>query len=130
MKAGSFNAQLAGGLPVPTSAIPYDDETLHSFETGFKSTWAGGTTRFNGTFFYYDYKDYQAFLFSGVGGIVINADAETYGFEFEIQSSPVDGLDLLLSAGWFDATVENVAVPCRHPERRWRAVYVSEPGHL
>ena len=113
VKAGSFNAQLAGGLPVPTSAIPYDDETLHSFETGFKSTWAGGTTRFNGTFFYYDYKDYQAFLFSGVGGIVINADAETYGFEFEIQSSPIDGLDLLLSAGWFDATVENV--PFRAP---------------
>ncbi|MGI9343134.1 MAG: TonB-dependent receptor [Gammaproteobacteria bacterium] len=115
VKAGSFNAQLAGGLPTPVSAIPYDDETLHSFETGFKSTWAGGTTRFNGTFFYYDYKDYQAFLFSGVSGIVINADAETYGFEFEVQSSPIDGLDLLLSAGWFDSTVENVPLRAEIP---------------
>jgi iron complex outermembrane receptor protein len=74
VKAGSFNAQLAGGLPIAPADIPYGDETLHSIETGFKSTWADGRTRFNGTFFYYDYSDYQAFLFTGVGGVVINAD--------------------------------------------------------
>jgi len=115
VKAGSFNAQLAGGLPVPVSAIPYDDETLHSFETGFKSDWFDGTTRFNGTFFYYDYSDYQAFLFGGVSGIVINQDAETYGFEFEVQTSPIDGLDALLSVGWFDATVEDVPLRAEAP---------------
>ena len=75
VKAGSFNAQLAGGLPVPDSAIPYDEEKLLAYEVGFKSTWLNGTTRFNGSVFYYDYKDYQAFLFTGVGGVVINADA-------------------------------------------------------
>lgn len=115
VKAGSFNAQLAGGLPVPLTSIPYDDETLHSFETGFKSTLFGGTTRFNGTFFYYDYSDYQAFLFSGVGGIVVNQDAETYGFEFEVQTSPIEGLDAMLSIGWFDATVENVPLRAEIP---------------
>jgi len=115
VKAGSFNAQLAGGLPVPLSSIPYDDETLHSFETGFKSTWFGGTTRFNGTFFYYDYNDYQAFLFGGVSGIVINQDAETYGLEFEVQTSPIEGLDALLSVGWFDATVQDVPLRAEIP---------------
>ncbi len=115
VKAGSFNAQLAGGLPVPVAAIPYDDETLYSFETGFKSTWLDGTTRFNGTFFYYDYKDYQAFLFGGVSGVVINQDAETYGLEFEVQTSPIEGLDALLSVGWFDATVENVPLRAEAP---------------
>ncbi len=115
VKAGSFNAQLAGGLPVPLSLIPYDDETLHSFETGFKSTWFDGTTRFNGTFFYYDYNDYQAFLFGGVSGIVINQDAETYGVELEVQTSPIEGLDALLSFGWFDATVENVPLRAEVP---------------
>ncbi len=60
VKAGSFNAQLAGGLPIAPVDIPYGDETLHSIETGFKSTWGDGRTRFNGTFFYYDYSDYQA----------------------------------------------------------------------
>jgi iron complex outermembrane receptor protein len=63
--------------------------------------------------YYYDYKDYQAFLFTGVGGVVINADAENYGVELELQTSPVEGLDILLSGAWFDATVEDV--PFRAP---------------
>jgi iron complex outermembrane receptor protein len=108
VKAGSFNAQLAGGLPIAPADIPYGDETLHSIETGFKSTWADGRTRFNGTFFYYDYSDYQAFLFTGVGGVVINADAETIGAELELQTTPIDNLDILLSLGWFDAEVQDV----------------------
>ena len=115
VKAGSFNAQLAGGLPVPVSSIAYDDETLHSFETGFKATLFDGTMRFNGTFFYYDYSDYQAFLFGGVSGIVINQDAETFGVEFEVQTSPIEGLDALLSIGWFDATVEDVPLRAEVP---------------
>ena len=108
VKAGSFNAQLAGGLPVPTSAIPYDEEILNSFEAGFKKTLASGHTRINGTFFVYDYKDYQAFLFTGVSGVVVNNDADNVGVEFDIQSSPVPGLDLLLAVSWFDATVKDV----------------------
>lgn len=108
VKAGSFNAQLAGGLPVPATSIPYDEEILTSFEGGFKSTLMNGATRFNGSFFYYDYADYQAFLFTGVSGVVINSDADNYGAELELQTSPIEGLDLLLSAAWFDATVKDV----------------------
>ena len=108
VKAGSFNAQLAGGLPVPTSAIPYDEEILTSLEFGFKSTLFGGHTRFNGSLFYYDYEDYQAFLFTGVSGVVINADAENVGLELELQTSPIEGLDALISVAWFDATVKDV----------------------
>jgi iron complex outermembrane receptor protein len=108
VKAGSFNAQLAGGLPIPESAIPYKEETLLSFEGGFKWTSSTARTRINGTAFVYDYQDYQGFLFTGVSGVVVNNDAENSGIELEIQSSPTDGLDLLLSAAWFDATVEDV----------------------
>lgn len=118
VKAGSFNAQLAGGLPVPPSAIPYDEEILTSLEGGFKSTLFDGSARFNGSVFYYDYADYQSFLFTGVSGVVINADAENMGVEFELQASPVDGLDLLLSAAWFDATVEDVPLRVDGPIRR------------
>ena len=108
VKAGSFNAQLAGGLPIAPEDIPYGDETLHSLEVGFKSTWGGGRTRFNGTAFYYDYSDYQAFLFTGVGGVVINSDAETIGAELEVQTTPIDNLDIMLSLGAFDAEVQDV----------------------
>ncbi len=118
VKAGSFNAQLAGGLPVSAAAIPYDEEVLTSIEGGFKATLFDGSTRFNGALYYYDYADYQAFLFTGVSGVVINADADNFGAEFELQTSPVDGLDLILSAAWFDATVKDVPLRVDGPISR------------
>ena len=114
VKAGSFNAPLIGswvGASVAlgdASFIPYDEEILLSYEGGFKSTFFDGTTRFNGSIYYYDYTDYQAFLFTGIGGNVINADAENIGVEFELQTSPFEGFDAMLSMAWFDATVEDV----------------------
>jgi iron complex outermembrane receptor protein len=115
IKAGSFNAQLAGGLPIPDSAIPYQEEVLTSLEAGFKHTLANGHTRINGTVFYYDYEDYQAFLFTGVSGVVVNNDADNYGIELDIQSSPMEGLDLLFAASWFDATVKDVPLRVSGP---------------
>lgn len=126
-KAGSFNAQLAGGLPIPASAIPYSDETLMSYEAGFKRTLGNGNTRFNGTVFYYDYSDYQGFLFTGVSGVVVNNDADNVGVELEIQASPTDGLDLLLSASWYDATVKDVPLRVGGPiVRDVKPVYAPE----
>jgi len=110
VKAGSFNAPLlgaflgAGGDP----SIPYDEEILTAFEGGFKATFGDGKTRLNGSVFFYDYSDYQAFLFVGVGGVVINADAETYGLELELQTSPMEGLDFMLSMSYFDAEVKDL----------------------
>ena len=115
VKAGSFNAQLAGGIPIPPSAIPYKEEVLMSYEGGFKWTNSSGTTRVNGTAFFYDYKDYQGFLFTGVSGVVVNNDAENKGIELEIQSSPAEGLDLILSGAWFDATVKDVPLRVNGP---------------
>ncbi len=108
VKAGSFNAPIPGGLPFPDTVIPYDEEILLSYEAGFKWTLGGGNTRINGAAFYYDYEDYQAFLFTGVSGVVVNADAETKGLELEIQTTPVSGLDLMFNIAWIDATVKDV----------------------
>ncbi|RMF17538.1 MAG: TonB-dependent receptor, partial [Alphaproteobacteria bacterium] len=108
VKAGSFNAQLAGGIPVPNSAIPYRPEVLYSYETGIKSDVLNGLARFNANVFYYDYNDYQSFLFTGVSGVVINADAKYKGAEAEFVVSPVDGLDIRLAGSWIDATVKDV----------------------
>lgn len=111
VKAGSFNAQLAGGLPIPLAAeefIPYDEEVLWAYEGGFKWTFADGRARLNTSVFYYDYKDYQSFLFTGVSGVVINADAENYGAEIELQGQVAEGFDLGASFAWFNATVKDV----------------------
>jgi iron complex outermembrane recepter protein len=110
VKAGSYNAPLLGaylgsGLD---KSLPYKAETLYAYEGGFKSTLLDGHARLNGSVFYYDYRDYQAFLFVGVGGVVINADAHTIGAEMDLQVSPIKGLDLILGGSWFNAIVEDI----------------------
>jgi len=118
VKAGSYNAAVPGGVPAPTSAIPYKAETLTNYEAGVKYTFPDGRTRLNASAFYYDYKDYQAFLFSGVSGIVINADAITKGAEASLFTSPVRGLDVGLSVSYFDATVKDVPLRAGGPIQR------------
>lgn len=110
VKAGSFNAPLLGAFlgSGGVDALPYDEETLISYEAGFKKTLAEGMGTLNGSVFYYDYSDYQAFLFVGVGGVVINADAESYGAELEFKTSPAEGFDVIVSAAYLDATVKDV----------------------
>lgn len=107
VKAGGFNQNLAGFPPVPPS-FRYKPEKLTAYEAGFKTTILGGTTRFNGSAYYYDYNDYQAFKFIGLSNFVVNVDAVYKGAELELASSPVDGLDLMLNAAYIDAKVEDV----------------------
>lgn len=110
VKAGSYNAPLLGaylgsGLD---KSLPYRAETLYAYEAGFKSTLLDGHARLNGSVFYYDYKNYQAFLFVGVGGVVINADATNVGAEMDLQISPMRGLDIIVGGSWFNAIVKDI----------------------
>jgi len=120
VKAGSFNAQLPGGLPVPNleDRIPYDAEILYSYETGFKATIFDGLGRFNANYYHYDYNDYQAFLFTGVSGIVFNADAAYQGVETKLELSPAEGLDLQLTGSWLDAEIKDVPLRIGGPIER------------
>ena len=111
VKAGGFNAKLYDfGVPLPDSDIPYGEETLFAYEVGLKATVLSGTTRINASAYYYDYDDYQAFQFVGIGGRIQNADAKFKGIEVEVLSNPIDGLDFLFSASFIDAEVTNLAV--------------------
>ena len=117
-KAGSYNAQLNGGLATSGAAIKYRDETLTSFEGGFKLSLADRKVRLNGAIFYYDYKNYQSFLFTGVAGLVVNADARTIGGELTLQANPMRGLDLSLGVSHFDAKVKNLSLRVGGPISR------------
>lgn len=109
VKAGGFNAPFTFGAGFPAADIPYGEEVLLAYETGFKwSSLFGGTTRINGSFYYYDYSDYQGFFFNQIAGWVRNLDAEYQGVELEFFSSPVDGLDLALGLSYIDARVFDV----------------------
>jgi len=103
---------LCSALPFTNSTacsdLPFKEEELNAFEVGLKSTIFGGTTRFNAAAFYYDYTDMQVFAFQFFNQVIFNADAEMFGAEFELQSSPTDGLDLQLGISLLDATAENI----------------------
>jgi iron complex outermembrane receptor protein len=72
-------------------------------------------TRINGSAYYYDYRDYQTFLFVDVGGNVINRDAENKGIELEIQTTPRDGLDILANISYLDAEVKDLPLRVGSP---------------
>ncbi len=110
VKAGSFSGPLPDLSLIPASDIPYKEEVLLAYEGGFKSTLFGGNVRLNGSAYYYDYSDYQAFTFSNVSGQISNEDATVKGLELDITASPVSGLDVILGFSFVDAEVEDLEV--------------------
>lgn len=111
VKAGGFNAPFTFGAGFPSEDVPYDEEVLLAFESGFK--WDGlfnGTTRINGSAYYYDYSDYQGFFFTQITGFVTNVDAEYKGLELELFSSPTDQIDFILNFSYLDAEIYDVQI--------------------
>ena len=108
VKGGGYNAPvfpLNPPLGYDDATMSYDPEQLDAFEVGFKSRLAGGLAIFNGAAYYYDYKDYQAFQIIGLDTITTNANADSYGFELELQATPGDGLDVILGMAYNDIEV-------------------------
>ena len=97
---GSYNRGFKSGGFNPTSLLipPYDPEVLDAYEAGFKSTLLDRRVRFNGAFFFYDYKDVQVQVPSPTGtGIYNGSGAEIYGAEAEINLRLVRGFDIRLA---------------------------------
>ena len=91
--------------------IAFGKETLTSFEAGFKSTFADGRARLNGSAFYYDYADFQTFRFELLNQIIFNTDASISGAELELQATPAPGWNLMLGLSILDPTAENIPSP-------------------
>jgi iron complex outermembrane receptor protein len=113
--SGTPFADFPPATPLGTDAqflngIPFKPEVLDSFEVGFKST-INGTTTVNANGFYYDYKDYQAFVQLGYNQTIINLPASAYGLEVEINSHPVTGLTLQLGLSALSSNVEDIVLP-------------------
>ncbi|MBO9378159.1 TonB-dependent receptor [Sphingomonas histidinilytica] len=107
-KAGGFNN---GFYPtgVSLARIPYGDETLISYEVGQKSTLFDRKLRINTSAFYYDYKDYQAFNYVGLAGLITNQDATAYGIETDIEAAVTPELRLYAAGAYLHTEIEDVA---------------------
>ena len=110
---GSINRGIKGGnwstgvgANVTAINFQHNEEVLWSYEAGFKME--RDTYRFNGTVYYYDYEDYQAFSLAGGGPFVSNSDASSSGAELELFWYPTENWDIVLGAAFIDSEVERV----------------------
>jgi outer membrane receptor protein involved in Fe transport len=78
----------------------YEPDYLTNYEVGFKTSWLDNRLRFNGAFFWQDWKNFQfSFLGQNSFTIVRNAgSARIKGAEQQIEWAPVAGLNISLAA--------------------------------
>ncbi|WP_336969099.1 TonB-dependent receptor [Sphingobium aromaticiconvertens] len=91
---------VAGGI---LSGIPYNPETLTSYEIGAKTQFLDNRVRVNASAYYNDYKDLQTQNFINGRQFFDNAGkAKIKGFEVETDIVPVNGVTLSGSAAYTD----------------------------
>ena len=101
-KSGGFNLPAFGFVD---SVRP---ETLQDYEIGWKTQF--GRLRWNGSLFYYDYKDLQITITDQTtGGTRAEnaAAARMKGIETDITYVPIDGLELGIGGSYLDAKYRN-----------------------
>ena len=114
-KAGASRVTAGGNPTAPVSTFPHDEEVLHSWELGLKSTFWAGRARLNATGFYYDYQDYQAFIV--IPGVIpaslsiVNLDAEALGGEVELVLQPTERWGFRFGASVQHSEVKDVLLP-------------------
>ena len=127
-KQGGFNTLTTAALtfdelfPVPAMAarevVPIKDEVSTAFEIGLKGTVLDDTLRFSAGIFYQEFKDHQLTQPNDVAalapleglfeGAVVNADEViTKGIEFDMTYLLAEHWDIVFSAAYFDATIED-----------------------
>ena len=108
-KSGSFPT---GGAAVWSQLLPVTQESLRSYEAGFKVTSEDHRTQVNGAAFYYDYKDKQLAartldpIFGELQQLFNIPKSSAKGVELELMTRPVVGLTLSIGASYIDATID------------------------
>jgi iron complex outermembrane recepter protein len=104
-KSGGWNARGTAN----NQLLPFDPETVWSYEAGFKSDWFDRRLRVNLTAFRLDVSDLQTIsglVNPATGAITFLtrnfADYRNTGVELEVQAIPVEGLNLYANVGYQD----------------------------
>ena len=114
-KSGGFNLDYVTQLDLD-QGITFDEETVDSYEVGFKSTFMDGRFQLNAAAFISNYEDYQVNQFFDLGfdedtgaqltsiRITNAAEVDTSGLEFEATFNVTANLTLNATLGLLDAT--------------------------
>jgi iron complex outermembrane receptor protein len=115
-KGGGFNGNTRSD--VSSQLVPFEPETLDSFEIGAKTIGWEQRITFNVSLFYGLYDDIQVSQIEAADAgflpelVVRNAaKATTKGAEFELQALPIDGLAITGSIGLLDARYDDFSSP-------------------
>jgi iron complex outermembrane receptor protein len=113
VKGGGFSAPLFPATINDLTTLTFKPETLTSYEAGFKSEFFGHSLRWNSAVYYYDYKDYQALIYTlGLEQLIVNANATHKGAETELEWAPNEAWRFGVGVSYVDALVNNVAGRC------------------
>ncbi len=109
----AFNRGIKGGSwSLSDSVNPEDfqhhEETLLSYELGYKSTLLDGKARLNAAVYHYDYDDYQSFSLLNVAAQITNTDATSYGGEVELAYTPNEHWNINLGVAVIDSEIDFV----------------------
>jgi iron complex outermembrane receptor protein len=109
-KSAGWNGAIDGsgllGASTPQD-MAYGPENLLAYELGLKQ-FQRGLYRLNASVFYYDYKNFQAFTFSGLTQQIANRPASVQGAEFELRMTPESHFDLTLGGSYLSTRVKDV----------------------
>jgi iron complex outermembrane receptor protein len=109
VKGGGYTAPLFPLFINDLSKMTFSPEKLTSYEAGFKSEYLQHRLRVNGAAYYYDYKDYQALIYTvSLEQLIVNADAKHVGAELEAEWAPDESWRFGLGAAYVDAVVKDV----------------------
>ena len=119
-----------GGINRRPVAAPYRAEQLSNYELGWKTSWAGGTLRFNGAVFLERLTQAQFSVSSdqnGITDIVNSGSAESKGIEADLTWMPLPGLSLQWSGTYVDAQL--TADLCQYPNPQFDCTLPSGAGN-
>ncbi len=106
-KSGGFKAAIAFS---PAELAPFKPETVYAYELGVKSTIPDAHLRFNGAVYYYDWRNFQAYITEDDAGINVvvlgNAgNARIKGAEAQVIWAPLQGLEFTVGTNWLQTEI-------------------------
>ncbi|MEL6302464.1 MAG: TonB-dependent receptor [Pseudomonadota bacterium] len=109
-KSGGYNDQAGSGGFANFPLAPYAPEFANNYEIGIKTTGFDDRVRFNATYFFVNYEDFQRSAVVTVPGTAFQetrtfnaADVDASGLELELEALLTDNLTLRANIGTLDA---------------------------
>jgi len=108
--SGGFNPR---SPDVDSWGLGYDEETVWTYEFGWKTTWLDRRLLVNGAVFYSDYQDLQVTVLTPTGrnNLTNASDAEIEGAELEIEAQPTDNLSIGATFAYLDPQYKDYVLP-------------------